>query len=99
MFYVFKLHSSRDHGLPLDKKAIGPNKYIIRPTNLDDVEDQVHKKIVGNPSINDINVGSVMTVCLLDTGSMSSTVTEEFVLEKLPFLVIKDIGDLLEHEI
>ena len=58
----------------------------------------MHKKIVGNPSISDINVGSVTTVCLVDTGSVISTVTEEFVLEKLPCLVIKDIGDLLEHE-
>ena len=38
------------------------------------------------------------TVCLVDTGSVISTVTEAFVLEKLPCLVIKDIGDLLEHE-
>ena len=58
----------------------------------------MHKKIVGKPSISDINVGSVTTVCLVDTGSVISTVTEEFVLEKLPCLVIKDIGDLLEHE-
>ena len=56
----------------------------------------MHKKIVGNPSISDINVGSVTTVCLVDTGSVISTVTEEFVLEKLPCLVIKDIGTLLE---
>ena len=68
------------------------------PPNRNDVEDPMHKKIVGNPSISDINVGSVTTVCLVDTGSVISTVTEEFVLEKLPCLVIKDIGDLLEHE-
>ena len=68
------------------------------PPNRNDVEDPMHKKIVGNPSISDINGGSVTTVCLVDTGSVISTVTEEFVLEKLPCLVIKDIGDLLEHE-
>ena len=39
----------------------------------------------------------VTTVCLVDTGSVISTVTEEFVLGKLPCLVIKDIGDLLRE--
>ena len=68
------------------------------PPNRDDVEDHIHTKIVGNPSISDINVGSVMTVFLVDIGSVISTVIEEFVLGKLPCLVIKDIGDLLEHE-
>ena len=67
------------------------------PPNRKDVEDPMHKKIVGNQYISDINVGSVPTVCLADTGSVISTVTEEFVMEKLPCLVIKYIGDLLEH--
>ena len=58
----------------------------------------MYKKIVGNPSISDVNVGSVTTICLVDTGSVISTVTEEFVLEGLPRLVIKDIDDLLDHE-
>ena len=84
--------------LPIDKKEIGPNKSIIVPPNRDDVEDQMHKKIVGNPFISDINVGSVMTVCLVDTGGVISTATEEFVLEKLLCLVIKDISYILEHE-
>ncbi len=52
--------------------------------------------MIGEASVTDIKIDVVSTKCLVDTGSVISTVSESFLLNQLRHIVIKDLNNLLD---
>ena len=62
-----------------------------------DTKQQLLNDIIGAASTNDIQVNGVNAKCLIDTGSVISTISESFVVTFLKQVQIKELESLLEN--
>ena len=94
-----KQQPARPRGQTLAGETIvGPDKSIA-------IEDEVHapgdpksnilSQMLGEMSTSELKVENISTTCLLDTGSVISTVSENFMVTYLPDVEVKPIEELL----
>ena len=94
-----KRQPARPRGQTLaGEKIVGPNKSIAIEDEVyapGDPKSNILSQMLGEMSTSELKVENISTTCLLDTGSVISTVSENFMVTYLPDVEVKPIEELL----